>query len=604
MAALGIAIWQTTAGVWRSPHLSERMMELNRKRFLSICCAVMPTLASLTFSVATVNALAQTPLAGVVKISAGSFHTCALTSGGGVKCWGISNQNFQTYTAVDVPGLSSGVAAIAAGDQHTCALTTLGGVKCWGLNSKGQIGDNGPITYRLTPTDVSGLTSGVTAISAGLLTTCAVTSTGGAKCWGANGVGQLGDGTTADSPVPVDVFGLASGVSAIATYNGHSCALTTIGGIKCWGQNNSGQLGTGFPPTSSLVPVDVISAQSMPALTGASAIAVNFASSCALNSGGALCWGDGSVGQLGNNNFLFSSNVPVPVLSGASQPPLAGVTAIAAGRSHACALTTVGNLKCWGFNTSGQLGDGNNLNHESTPVDVIAGPALPLSGVTAVSAGEAHTCALMNNGGVKCWGANFTGALGNDDGASYHFTPVDVLVVPPVALTGVVSRKPHGATGPFDLALDRVAPIHSSVTVEPRTIGAGHAIVFNFDGAITNPGSVKAVDGTGAAIFASAPAIEPGNGVSVTIFSADKSRATISLTGVNGYLAGTVSIGFLLGDVNNSGSVNAIDTSAVKARAGQTTDLTNFRFDVNATGAINSSDISAVKARATNTLSP
>lgn len=581
-------------------------MKLNQKQYLLIFRVVITTLSSLIFCVATSNALAQTSLAGVVKISAGSFHTCALTSSGGVKCWGISNQNFQTYTAVDVPGLSSGVVAIAAGDQHTCALTTQGGVKCWGLNSKGQIGDNGPITYRLTPTDVSGLTSGVTAISAGLLTTCAVTATGGAKCWGANGVGQLGDGTTTDSPIPVDVFGLASGVSAIATYNGHSCALTTIGGIKCWGQNNSGQLGTGFPPTSSLIPVDVISAQSMPALVGASAIVVNFASSCALNSGGVFCWGANSVGQLGNDSFVFSSNVPVPVLSGTSQPPLAGVTAIATGRNHVCALSSVGTLKCWGFNTSGQLGDGNNLNHESTPVDVIAGPALPpLSGVTAVSAGEAHTCALISGGGVKCWGGNFSGQLGNNEtNGSYHFTPVDVLVVPPIALTGMVSRKPHGAAGSFDLALDRVAPIHGSVTVEPRTIGAGHTIVFNFDGTITNPGSVKAVDGNGAQIFASSPAIEPGNGVSVTIFSGDKSRATISLVGVNGYLAGTISIGFLVGDVNNSGRVDAIDTSAVKTRAGQTTDLTNFRFDVNTTGAINSSDISAVKARSANSLLP
>ena len=580
-------------------------MKLNRKRFLSICSVVMPTLVSLIFCVATGNALAQTPLTGIAKISAGSFHTCALTSVGGVKCWGYNNTGqlgngtqIDAQSPVDVTGLRSGVIAIAAGGSHTCALTSGGGVKCWGLNQNGQLGDNGPQLPRLVPGDVPGLTSGVTAIAAGLLTTCALTTGGAAKCWGANGVGQLGDGTTTQALVPVDVFGLASGVSAIATYNGHSCALTTVGGIKCWGQNNSGQLGTGFPPNSSLVPVDVISAQSMPALTGASAIAVNFASSCALKSGGVLCWGDNSVGQLGNDLILFSSNTPVNVLSGPSSTPLVGVSAIAAGRSHACALTSVGGLKCWGFNTSGQVGNGNNSRVISTPEDVIAGPSLPpLSGVSAVSAGEVHTCALMNNGGVKCWGANFNGQLGDNSTASYRFTPVDVLVLPPFALNAVQSRKTHGAAGIFDLLIDTVPIISGAVTVESRRSGASHLIVFQFTGPVTATGAATAVNGSGAPLSISS-AIASGNDVLVTLTgAADNSRATVSLANVNGTLNPSASIGFLIGDVNNTRSVNSSDISSVKARSGQTTDLTNFKFDVNASGAINSSDISAVKAR-------
>ena len=579
-------------------------MKLNRKRFLSICSVVMPTLVSLIFCVATGNAMAQTPLTGIAKISAGSFHTCALTNSGGVKCWGYNNtgqlgngSKIDAQSPVDVTGLTSGVIAIAAGGSHTCALTTGGGVKCWGLNQNGQLGDNGPQLPRLVPGDVPGLTSGVTAIAAGLLTTCALTTGGAAKCWGANGVGQLGDGTTTQALVPVDVFGLASGVSAIATYNGHSCALTTVGGIKCWGQNNSGQLGTGFPPNPSLVPVDVISAQSMPALTGASAIAVNFASSCALKSGGVLCWGDNSVGQLGNDLILFSSNTPVNVLSGPSSAPLVGVSAIAAGRSHACALTSVGGLKCWGFNTSGQVGNGNNSRVISTPEDVIAGPSLPpLSGVSAVSAGEVHTCALMNNGGVKCWGANFNGQLG-DNSTSPRFTPVDVLVLPPFALNAVQSRKTHGAAGIFDLLIDTIPIISGAVTVESRSSGASHLIVFQFTSPVTATGAATAVNGSGAPLSISS-AIASGNDVLVTLTgAADNSRATVSLANVNGTLNPSASIGFLIGDVNNTRSVNSSDISSVKARSGQTTDLTNFKFDVNASGAINSSDISAVKAR-------
>ena len=589
-------------------------MKLSRKRFLSICTVVMPTLVSLIFCVATGNALAQTPLTGIAKISAGSFHTCALTNSGGVKCWGYNNtgqlgngSKIDAQSPVDVTGLTSGVIAIAAGGSHTCALTTAGGVKCWGLNQNGQLGDNGPQLPRLVPGDVPGLTSGVTAIAAGLLTTCAVTTGGAAKCWGANGVGQLGDGTTSPALIPVNVFGLLSGVAAIATYNSHSCALMNGGGIKCWGQNNSGQLGIGFPPNLSLVPLDVVSAQSMPALTGASAMVVNFSSSCAVKNGGVLCWGDNSVGQLGNNLAIFSSNVPVSVLSGDSLPPLGGVDAIATGNNHVCALTNVGGVKCWGFNTSGQLGEGSNSpRSRATPVDVLTAPGMPpLAGVNAITAGEQHTCALMIGGGVKCWGANFAGQVGDNSSNNYRFSPVDVVVVVPVNLSAVQSRKIHGAAGTFDLPVDRLAPIHGAVTVESRAIGLGHEILFQFDGPITTPGAATAVDGSGTSLAVSPPVIFAGNSLSVILSGiADRNRATISLTGVNGNVAASVSIGFLVGDVNNSRTVDAIDISGVKARSGQTTDATNFTFDLNSNGAISAVDILTVKARAGAVLVP
>ncbi len=572
-------------------------------------------LSALMFCCVSGNSIAQTPLTGIVKISAGSFHTCALTNSGGVKCWGsnqygqlgVSLSQFGSSTPVDVTGLGSGVIAIAAGGIHTCALTASGGVKCWGLNQNGQLGDNGTSPIRFTPADVSGLTSGVAAIAAGLLTTCAVTTGGAAECWGANGVGQLGDGTSSSALIPVNVFGLLSGVAAIATYNSHSCALMNGGGIKCWGQNNAGQLGIGFPPNSSLVPLDVVSAQSMPALTGASAMVVNFSSSCAVKNGGVLCWGDNSVGQLGNNLAIFSSNVPVSVLSGDSLPPLGGVNAIATGNNHVCALTNVGGVKCWGFNTSGQLGEGSNSpRSRATPVDVLTAPGMPpLAGVSAITAGEQHTCALMIGGGVKCWGANFAGQVGDNSSNNYRFSPVDVVVVVPVNLSAVQSRKIHGAEGTFDLPVDRLAPIHGAVTVESRAIGLGHEILFQFDGPITTPGAATAVDGSGTSLAVSPPVIFAGNSLSVILSGiADRNRATISLTGVNGNVAASVSIGFLVGDVNNSRTVDAIDVSGVKARSGQTTDATNFTFDLNSNGAISAVDILTVKARAGAVLVP
>jgi alpha-tubulin suppressor-like RCC1 family protein len=312
---------------------------------------------------------------GVIAIAAGRYHTCALTSGGGVRCWGFNGSGqlgdgtaTNRLTPVNVVGLSSGVVAIAAGNDHTCARTSGGGVKCWGSNGSGQLGD-GTTTYRLTPVNVVGLSSGVIAIATGGWHTCALTSSGGVRCWGFNLFGQLGDGTTTSRSTPVNVVGLSSGVAAIAAGELHTCARTTTGGVRCWGDNSSGQLGDGTT-TDRSIPVNVVGLSS-------------------------------------------------------------GVAAIAAGSYHTCALISGGGVRCWGNNWYGQLGDGT-WTSRNTPVDVVG----LSSGVVAVTAGKWHTCALTSGGGVKCWGYNYDGQLGNGE-MGYRTTPVDVVEVRAPVITGI-----------------------------------------------------------------------------------------------------------------------------------------------------------------------
>jgi len=352
-----------------------------------------------------------------VAIAAGGYHTCAVTNGAGAKCWGW-NVHFELGDGtmadrpapVDTVGLSSGVRSVAAGTYHTCALMVDGGVKCWGDNSFSQIGDGiWWVYYRPTPANVAGLSGGATAIAAGYGHTCALTGDG-VRCWGENRYGQLGDGTVTRRFMPVDVVGLSSGVTAIAAGMGHTCALTSAGGVKCWGANYTGELGDGTT-ASRLTPVDVVGLTSAVA-----AIATGWGHTCALTrAGGVKCWGDNHSGQLGDGTAA-SRLTPVDVVGLSS-----GVTAIAAGDSHTCALTS-GSVKCWGSNGNGALGDGTTASR-LTPVDVVG-----LSGgVAAISAGTGHTCALGGGGGIRCWGANSNGQLGDGTVTVSRMTPVDVV---------------------------------------------------------------------------------------------------------------------------------------------------------------------------------
>ena len=190
-----------------------------------------------------------------------------------------------------VEGLASTATAVGLGYQHTCAGLATGDIMCWGDNSSGQLGD-GTEDDSATPRSVINLTGNGATVVCGWMHTCVMMTDGSVTCWGGNIFGQLGDGSTDNSPTPVAVSGLTSGVQDICGGLSHTCALKSDGSVLCWGDNDEGQLGTG-DYVDSLVPLLVEEA------SPASAISCKWTQTCALTPGGDVkCWGSDMYGQV------------------------------------------------------------------------------------------------------------------------------------------------------------------------------------------------------------------------------------------------------------------------------------------------------------------
>ncbi len=331
-----------------------------------------------------------------VAASAGNAHTCALRSSGATVCWGWNDLGQIATDPSDPvlrPRVIEGVEGVqlAAGRDHTCARSEGGEVWCWGGTFSGQLGTSVD-EIRPEPRRVEGV-AGAVDLAAGAVHGCVVTVDRTVTCWGGNEYGQLGVPPLEVARfMPAEIPDLNDVVQVVAGA-GHSCARTNSGGVYCWGDNSLGQLGDTTLMRRTR-PVEVRG------ITDAIDIFAGETHSCALTSGGELwCWGNNENGQLADGS---QANRPTPVRTAGPRLFVDGV----AGRTFTCGVAVGGELWCWGGNAEGQLGRGTRNDTANEPARVV------IDGVASLTAGDAHVCATASLG-LHCWGANDTGQIGN-----------------------------------------------------------------------------------------------------------------------------------------------------------------------------------------------
>ncbi|MBI5310992.1 MAG: hypothetical protein HZB14_08235 [Actinobacteria bacterium] len=416
--------------------------------------------------IAAASASAQVPQP---RISAGAANTCAIFPPAPEKayCWGSNinkqlgiGENDLSYALNPIPvNALNGIAkVVGTGYDSACTIVDYGSVRCWGNNENGALGAANA-GENLASRQVSGALKGPWAppgsVAVGRRHICILDLDGILRCQGLNSSGQLGNGTTTNFATPVDVSTLGATVIQAVAGTNHSCALLANGNVRCWGANDRGQLGANVTITPlSSVPINV------PDLANdITQIASGYDHSCGIRQNdNVVCWGANSYGQLGDGTINPSKGTETTESLGGR------AVEVATGQSHTCALLVNGTIRCWGANSYGQLGN-DTLTGSPTPVSVVGLPRK----ATAITAGAFHTCALLDDGSMRCWGRNDKGQLGagnrdNSDvpvalarfaGPSYTKVKVDhasgrsnfvglFMIVPPVP--GDIADRCKGST--------------------------------------------------------------------------------------------------------------------------------------------------------------
>jgi cysteine-rich repeat protein len=384
----------------------------------------------------------------VLSLALGFQHSCALLRDGYVRCWGANDQmqlglghknqewDRNPYQLTDASGnsyvgpisLGGAVSAIAAGDNHTCAiLSSSGAVRCWGANNAGQLGlgNSTDVPLGTLPSGNATVNLGGTAaiaIAAGADVSCAILQSGSVRCWGQNVGGDLGLGNTNTITVPADVP-LGATATAIGVGD-HACTLLSTPSVRCWGYNGFGELGLSRKTTFSAThPPNDYNPVPFPASYSPSFLAVGGGHTCVrLTPNSQLqCCGLNASGQLGlglDPSVAFHSAI------GDDESPTVGqvitngqgVSSVVTGGSHTCVIyASDSGLRCWGDNSRAQLGlpNTNNIGTSASTLPNSLSPIKFTGGtVSSVYAGGGHTCVLLSNGQVRCWGWNNLGQLG------------------------------------------------------------------------------------------------------------------------------------------------------------------------------------------------
>lgn len=346
------------------------------------------------------------------KIATGFAHTCLLSNSGALSCAGLNAfgqlgdggvLNHVLMTKIDPTTI---YIQLAANFHHTCAITVNNKLKCWGRNDKGQLGD-GSQTPKYTPTFIDA-TINYSLISAGTYHTCGITDTNALKCWGSNSTGQIGDGTLVNVSTP-KIIDPGVSYKKVSVHNSHSCAITTDNVLKCWGDQNYGKQGDGATSGAKVNPTVVDSGVAY------SQVTTGYDSTCAITTAGELkCFGQNVFGQIGNGGI---GNVTIPTTIDAG----VGYSRIFMGQYHTCGITTNNVAKCWGSNESGQIGN-SSLTYQALPQVIDTGVTY-----AELALGYNHTCGITTSGTAKCWGNNNNGQYGDGGIPSHWRIPLNIM---------------------------------------------------------------------------------------------------------------------------------------------------------------------------------
>ena len=345
---------------------------------------------------------------------------------------GISTIRYE-FVPAEAPTPDTYTSVLATGNSHSCAILENGSAMCWGLDNYGQLGDGGDATNLIKPTTFVSIDGGQTVaqIYARQLRTCIILDDNSASCWGFNEDGQAGDDSTNTykSPSVKVEFPQGKGVKSMGMGLKHTCAILEDDTLMCWGLDSYGALGNGNSDTSDKYTPQTITTPSDRKVVKVEPGATH--TCILLDDGGVMCWGRDNVGQLGNGDTSDTIHAPS---SNVELPEGRAATDLSVGDHHSCALLDNGSITCWGLNNYGQLGE-NTTTNRHIPVYAHLPTGSP---AVSVSVGPHSSCAILENSSVYCWGHNNYGRLGIGVTGGYYQLPMFV----------------EGARNVVDLSLD------------------------------------------------------------------------------------------------------------------------------------------------------